>query len=183
MPFGAGTRLALVNQSTKPQTCHVIILVTDADAGEAPYMRFFVSYKAHPLLSLSARNVLNLADVAGPGRLVGCHLRVDSRSTQWWGEGDEIIWLDREDEPAWRGTGTEDYFGFAWCSDKTFQHPLRGQTRAEGSRSRRRVAAMHRYHLLDRLPFQRRARFELEAWGLGEGYMDYDTAVLGYAGR
>ncbi len=104
-------------------------------------------------------------------------------STQWWGEGDEIIWLDREDEPAWRGTGTEDYFGFAWCSDKTFQHPLRGQTRAEGSRSRRRVAAMHRYHLLDRLPFQRRARFELEAWGLGEGYMDYDTAVLGYAGR
>jgi hypothetical protein len=90
------------------------------------------------------------------------------------------VGIDCEEGPAWRGTGTEDYFGFAWCSDVTFDHPFRGQTRAEGSRSRRRIAAMHRYHLLDRLPFNRFARFEMEAWGLAEGYMDYETTVLWY---
>jgi cell division protein FtsB len=40
---------------------------------------------------------------------------------------------------------------------------------------------MRRYHLLDRLPFHSRALFQMEAWGLAEGYMDYETAVLWYS--
>jgi len=132
-------------------------------------------------LALNTRNIITLGTLSGPGHIAGCCLRVDSRSATWWGEGDEIIWLDRYDEPSWRGTGTEDYFGFAWCSDTVFDHPLRGQTRADGSRSNRRIASMHRYHLLDRLPFQRFARFDMEAWGLSDGFMDYETTLLWYA--
>ncbi len=40
---------------------------------------------------------------------------------------------------------------------------------------------MHRYHLLDRLPFHRFARFDMEAWGLAEGFMDYETTLIWYS--
>ena len=40
---------------------------------------------------------------------------------------------------------------------------------------------MHRYHLLARLPFHRYARFEMEAWGLADGFMDYETTLLWFA--
>jgi hypothetical protein len=89
--------------------------------------------------------------------------------------------LDDLQNPVHRGTGTEDYFGFAWCSNITFQHPLRGQTRADGGRSAHRMASMYRYHLLDTLPFHRWAKFQMEAWGLGSGSMDYEIALMWYA--
>ncbi len=182
MPYGSGSTLALVNTGTKELTVRTLITTRALpDGAPLPPLRFSVGAIRHPLVSLSARTILTWADIAGEGRLVGCHLRVDSRSPKWWGEGDEIVWLDGEDGPAWRGTGTEDYFGFAWCSDGMFDHPLRGQSRADGGGSARRVAAMRRYHLLDRLPFHSRALFQMEAWGLAEGYMDYETAVLWYS--
>ena len=60
-----------------------------------------------------------------------------------------------------------------------FRHPFRGQTMAAGG-SRLRRAHMHRYHLLDRLPFHERGRFEFEAWGLGRGDMDWITSAMWY---
>ena len=181
MPFGPGSTISCVSKGSRPHVIEVGLLV-DEQPGEraTQLLRFQANYRRQ-VLSLTTRNVVNLGVITGPGRIVGCTLRVDSRSSGWWGEGDEIVWLDHDDKAAWRGTGTEDYFGFAWCSDQVFHHPLRGQTRADGSRSSRRVAAMHRYHLLDRLPFHRYARFEMEAWGLADGFMDYETTLLWFA--
>ncbi len=182
MPFGSASTISVINKGGRSHDIEVSLLVDKRpQQNDATRLRLHANYAKQEALSLTARNVIALADVAGPGWIVGTSLRVDSRSAKWWGEGDEIIWLDRYDEAAWRGTGTEDYFGFAWCSDELFQHPLRGQTRADGSRSNRRIAAMHRYHLLDRLPFYRFAKFEMEAWGLAEGFMDYETTLMWYA--
>ena len=33
----------------------------------------------------------------------------------WWGEGDEKVFVDGEKFPSHFGTGTEDYYGYAWC--------------------------------------------------------------------
>ena len=33
----------------------------------------------------------------------------------WWGEGDEKFFVDGEKFPSTFGTGSEDYFGYAWC--------------------------------------------------------------------
>jgi hypothetical protein len=82
-------------------------------------------------------------------------------------------------KPAWRGTGTEDYFGFAWCSTEEFDHPFRGQSRVV-RRADYRDSAMHRYHLLDTLPFHTAAKFQTEAWGLAPGTMDYESLVIYY---
>ena len=182
MPFTSGTSLSCINRGEHSHNIEAVVFVSEPlEEKDESRLRFHANYAKQESLSLTVRNVITLGEIAGPGRIVGCSLRVDSQSPSWWGEGDEIIWLDRYDKAAWRGTGTEDYFGFAWCSDQVFHHPLRGQTRADGSRSDRRIASMHRYHTLDRLPFYRYAKFEMEAWGLADGFMDYETTLMWYA--
>jgi hypothetical protein len=39
---------------------------------------------------------------------------VIKNGSEWWGEGDEMIWIDGDKKPTINGTGTEDYFGHAW---------------------------------------------------------------------
>jgi hypothetical protein len=175
MPYRKA-RLELRNRAGKGihLTCHV------ETAPSAEGLRFRGTFNKHPGLRTEARNLLTLADVTGAGRIVGCNIQVYSETKQWWGEGDQIIYLDTMQSPAWRGTGTEDYFGFAWCSTETFDHLFRGQSGVYVYGSAR-LSAMHRYHILDRLSFHDFAQFQTEAWGLAPGRMDYESLVLYYA--
>jgi hypothetical protein len=43
------------------------------------------------------------------------------------------------------------------------------------------IANMHRYHILDTLPFQKWGRFQFQAWGNGTGEMDWSTSVIWYS--
>ncbi len=142
-------------------------------------MRFGAQASVHAHLQTDGANQLVLATLMGAGHIVGCVIQVDSRTPEWWGEGDQRIYLDSVLGPAWQGTGTEDYFGLAWCSRSVFEHPLRGQSIVDDQRTGR-LTAMHRYHVLDRLPFHQHARFETEAWGVAPGTMDYEALVLYY---
>ncbi len=179
MPFSTDCQLWASN--TTSQACNVTVDVwtKPIDASRYP-LRFHANFIQHTGIKTDGGNILTLAEAAGPGRIVGTVLGVDSRSDVWWGEGDHLIWLDDNARPAWHGTGTEDYFGFAWCSQGIFNHPFRGQTYIAGSQSHR-IAHMHRYHILDQLPFQRWGRFQFEAWGLGKGDMDWTTSVIWYS--
>lgn len=180
MPFGPSSRMLLRNEGNVALKVQVTTLMVSQD-DTSSLLRLYANYSKHKYLDLRQPNVLTLVEVPGCGRIVQCTIRVDSNSDKWWGEGDHIIWLDQMADPAWRGTGTEDYFGFAWCSNELFEHPFRAQTRADRSRRNRRIASMHRTHLLDTLPFRRWAKFEMEAWGMGEGLMDYETSIIWYA--
>ncbi len=169
MPFSNGARVRLENLGERSATTTVACFV-DRDASSLE--RFHGRFAERRNIDVGEGAVLELAEVAGAGRFVGCALQVDNRSGGWWGEGDPLIWLDDRARPAWRGTGSEDYFGFAWCSRSTFEHPTRGQPRP---------GVMFRYHLIDALPFNEWARFEFEARGVGEGLMDYSTLALWYS--
>ena len=48
----------------------------------------------------------------------------------WWGEGDEKIYVDHEAFPSHHGTGTEDYFTYAFCSTDRYSNAYSGQIRA-----------------------------------------------------
>src|SRR5690606_7113806 len=52
-----------------------------------------------------------LETTAGPGRIVGCVLNIDTPRAEWWGRGDHKVWLDGETFPSLLGTGTDGYFG------------------------------------------------------------------------
>jgi hypothetical protein len=119
-------------------------------------------------------------DAKGKGRFVGCSLLVRNPSRIWWGEGDEKFTVDGEAFPSWFGTGTEDYFGYAWCDTAVFSSPFHAQIECQGPLNFG-FTQVHRTHLLDSVPFQSSFRFDLERWHWVEDVaMDYATVAYWY---
>lgn len=121
----------------------------------------------------AARRDVTIASVEGGGVYVGNALWVVNDSECWWGEGDERIWVDDDRFPSSFGTGTEDYYGYAWAQAIVFSRPYHGQPRYDAGLSTRAcrsaedfggVAAMFRWHVLDPVPFEELLRFDLEVW-------------------
>jgi hypothetical protein len=99
----------------------------------------------------------------GKGVFVGDMLSILNPVTAWWGEGDEKIYVDGEKFPSWFGTGTEDYYGYAWSNPKLFQHAYHNQTRCDGPVTKGHTS-VNRFHILDAIPFQKLFRFDMEVW-------------------
>ncbi len=56
-----------------------------------------------------------LLETQGRGHYIGCNLSVTNFTRNWWGEGDDMIWVDGYKwPPDLHGTGSEDYFNQAW---------------------------------------------------------------------
>ncbi len=53
-------------------------------------------------------------EARGRGHLMGVTLGVLQNSDRWFGEGDEMVFVDEKSKPVITGTGTEDYFCGAW---------------------------------------------------------------------
>ena len=53
-------------------------------------------------------------ETRGRGHLMGVTLGVLQNANYWWGEGDDMIFIDDESKPAIIGTGSEDYFLGSW---------------------------------------------------------------------
>lgn len=115
----------------------------------------------------------------GGGRLVGCALFVRNPVRAWWGEGDEKIYVDDLSFPAFFGTGTEDYFGYAWCDPTPFQHPFHAQTRCDGPGNRGHTTLL-RFHVFDDVPFRERLRFDLELWHWVDCEVGFATCAYAY---
>jgi hypothetical protein len=122
-----------------------------------------------------------IATIAGQGHLVGTLLDVENPpDASWWGEGDEKIFIDGETFPSLFGTGTEDYFGYAWSTPERFEHAYHAQT-ATASNGFGGLFSMNRFHVLDPIPFSRALRFDFEIWHWSETSIAVDATVWWYA--
>src|SRR3974377_1036358 len=66
-------------------------------------------------------------DAVGRGQFVGVILNIQGHSTGWWGEGDDMFFIDGEGSPpSIHGTGLEDYFNNAWGFQNEFNYPYIG---------------------------------------------------------
>ncbi|MHC4566690.1 MAG: glycoside hydrolase family 172 protein [Planctomycetota bacterium] len=81
----------------------------------------------------------------------------------WWGEGDEKIFVDDDTIPSTFGTGSEDYYNYAWSSPDIFVFPYCGQPRNDGPANRGFVTN-NRWHILDALPFKNHLAFYMELY-------------------
>ena len=126
---------------------------------------------------------LTLASVVGEGAFVGLSLALGNSSEQWWGEGDEKIWVDDDVFPRWFGTGTEDYFGFAYSSPEIFEHPYRLQSLSAGpDGASKGKYSMARFHVFDVLRFDSGLRFDMEIWHWDPtATVTFDTVAYFYA--
>ncbi|HEY3627913.1 MAG TPA: glycoside hydrolase family 172 protein [Terracidiphilus sp.] len=53
-------------------------------------------------------------EAIGRGHFVGVTQAVEQNQDFWFGEGDDMIFIDEDTSPTINGTGTEDYFNGAW---------------------------------------------------------------------
>lgn len=81
----------------------------------------------------------------------------------WWGEGDEKVFVDEDSLPSLFGTGSEDYYNYSWSSPDIFTFPYCGQPRNDGPGNRGFVTN-YRWHVLDPLPFVQRIGFYMELY-------------------
>ena len=93
-----------------------------------------------------------LLQTDGRGRFLGVMLHVWNPRGGWWGEGDEKFFVDGEKFPSTFGTGSEDYFGYAWCHPGLFQRPFHAQSMTMGNQGHQSVL---RWQIADNVPFQR----------------------------
>ncbi|UCD29100.1 MAG: DUF2961 domain-containing protein, partial [Planctomycetota bacterium] len=90
---------------------------------------------------------------SGHGRFVGVVLNVWNPKGSWWGEGDEKFYIDGEKFPSTFGTGSEDYFGYAWCNPTLFENCYHNQTLNE--RQNAGFISVNRWHITDNIPFMK----------------------------
>jgi Protein of unknown function (DUF2961) len=123
-----------------------------------------------------------LADLAGAGAYVGTFLAVGNSSSEWWGEGDDKVWVDDDAFPSLYGTGTEDYFGQGYCSPEIYNHPYRAQSLAAGGfGTAKGLFSLLRAHVLDPIRFTNSLKFNLELWHWDEGAkVTFDTVTYFY---
>jgi len=100
-------------------------------------------------------------ETTGRGHFVGVTMSVLQNQDGWWGEGDDMFFVDGEKMPSINGTGSEDYFLGAWGFNHPFSYDLVGAPvvgpEAAGSRS-----SVYRFHLDSPIPFTKSLRATIE---------------------
>ncbi|RME92435.1 MAG: DUF2961 domain-containing protein, partial [Verrucomicrobia bacterium] len=123
---------------------------------------------------------VNYVTIQGRGVYVGDTLTVFNGTDAWWGEGDEKIYVDGETFPSHIGTGTEDYYGYAWCRPEFFQSPFHAEPIGEGN-FHPGLTVNSRYRALDAIPFNRSLRFDMELWHWRNTQLNYAPTTFWYA--
>jgi hypothetical protein len=122
----------------------------------------------------------NYLTARGKGVFAGVAFAIDNPDRAWWGEGDEKIYVDGESQPSWFGTGTEDYYGYAWCWPGLFHHAYHNQPRCDGPGNYGRTS-VNRFHIMDRIPFQQSYKFDMEIWHWKECKVNLAVTTYWYA--
>jgi hypothetical protein len=162
MPFREEARIELLNHTGQRATLtgH---LVLRPHAWTDRSMHFHAKWRADFEVPTRPMIDWNYLTATGRGVFVGAAFAIDNPVRDWWGEGDEKIYVDGEKFPSHFGTGTEDYFGYAWCWPGLFTHAYHAQPRCDGPGNYGRTS-VNRFHILDRIPFTQDFRFDMELW-------------------
>lgn len=165
MPYKTDMIVVLSNIGTVAADVSV-----EARARKAPFnpgTYYFRASWGGENVSTRPHHDMTLLDATGEGNWVGSMLHVANPVPEWWGEGDEKVFVDGERFPSTFGTGTEDYYGYAWSSNQPFQRPYHGQPRSDvpGNRGH---SVVNRWHVFDPIPFRKSLRFDMENWHWAE---------------
>jgi hypothetical protein len=124
MPFADGAKITVSAPGSK---IRVLAIVEKRDSLPANAMRFHAFYRSQEFpenekkeniftfrTPISPEKNWVVLEEQGRGHYLGCALFVKSVGTVWWGEGDEMTYIDGSARPQIQGTGTEDEFNWSW---------------------------------------------------------------------
>lgn len=187
MPFRESCTLSLINYGNQE-------VQAEAEAEVAKYkwsntsMYFGAAWhEYHQIMTAGAVETggtghhrdINFADIKGKGVYAGDAVTVFNTVDAWWGEGDEKIFVDGESFPSSIGTGTEDYYGYAWCRPELFSHPFIAQPSGSGNFHPGLTINM-RYRDLDAIPFKSSISSNIELWHWLPAVINYALTTYWY---
>ena len=119
-------------------------------------------------------------EAQGDGQYVGVTMSVLQNQDGWWGEGDDMFFIDGGRLPAIVGTGTEDYFLGAWdFGGSAFAYQLYGAPvvgkEVAGSRS-----SVYRFHLDSPIPFSKSFKATIEHGHANHRSDDFSSVAYWY---
>jgi hypothetical protein len=163
MPYSKGYKIEFSNDSGAVVPMTVSISHAPLDRPIADFGRFHAKWHrdAFNPTRVDRKPDWTMLTTQGRGRFVGVLLHVWNPQGGWWGEGDDKFFVDGEKFPSSFGTGSEDYFGYAWSSGSRFVRPLHGQPLAEGNLGHE---VDYRWHLSDQVPFQSSLDADIEKY-------------------
>jgi hypothetical protein len=123
---------------------------------------------------------MTFLDVQGEGFFVGTNLDVANPVPDWWGEGDEKATVDGESFPSTWGTGSEDYYGYAWGSTELFDKPYHAQSRVDGPGSRGHTS-LNRWQIFDPISYTKSLKFTIEMWHWADVIVTFVHTTYWYA--
>ena len=171
MPYEHDVLIELHQAADVEATIHLEIAFSAWEWDERS-LHFRARWRAdHDIVTASRENALDLPFLLlrGEGTLVGAAAMITNPSPiptpggNWWGEGDEKIFVDDEPFPSTFGTGSEDYFNYSWSRPDLFSHPYCGQPLDSGPGTSGYISN-HRFHILDDIRFERFLGFFMELW-------------------
>ena len=162
MPFKSSAVLRLTNTTDAAMTVSGNYVVAEYEWSDAS-MYFHAKWRSENPIPTRPFRDWRFLEATGKGRFVGDMLHVTNPLKEWWGEGDEKIYVDGETFPSHFGTGSEDYFGYAWCSPELFTHAYHNQPRCDGPRNYGQTC-VSRFHIIDSIPFTSAFKFDIEVW-------------------
>ncbi len=162
MPFQNDMRLQIANHSGRPVELAAELWSADRVWTENT-MYFYARWRQDLYTNSMPRRDWNYIDINGKGVCLGNMLHIANSNRDWWGEGDEKIWIDGENFPRIFGTGTEDYYSYACCSNILFSHPYHNQPRCDGPGNSGHTC-LSRFHIMDDIAFNDSLKFDMEIW-------------------
>jgi hypothetical protein len=174
MPFSRSARISLTNEgSVRTENLYFAIDYVTFPALPAGVGRFHAQYRqAAPCPSLpgnpggknlSGANNYVFLEAAGKGHFVGVTHSVVQKKDGWFGEGDDMIFIDGDALPTINGTGTEDYYNGAWdFGGQSFAYmhngaPLMVTPEKKGGRY-----CLYRWHTESPIAFEKSIRVTIE---------------------
>jgi len=171
MPFREKAVIEFENLSDETSLLSFDVMSASEEWAEGKTMYFNARWNTEYDLitgdSDSAAKDISFLETFGQGRLVGSAVMLYNPSGvptswgNWWGEGDEKIFIDADTFPSFFGTGSEDYFNYSWSSPLIFSYTYCGQPRNDGPGNRGYVSNF-RWHISDDIPYSEKLRFLME---------------------
>lgn len=177
MPFAKGALITITNEGTA--VCDAFYYYVDYRKYNSidTHNRFHAQYRQE--YPCKAGQNYTFFEAKGKGHYVGVSLSIHNRSDGWWGEGDDMIYVDGEETPSLHGTGSEDYFCGAWCYGTAFSYlffgcPLRGEHKQNEKWN------VYRFHIADPIPFKESIRATIEHGHANDRSDDFSSVAYWY---
>lgn len=130
-----------------------------------------------------------ILEAEGDGQYIGCNLNIHNLrkpkdDLNWYGEGDEMIFVDDDNvgkrwPPTLHGTGTEDYFNCANGPDQAYNTPFFGIPLPGGPLFTGQIS-WYRWHIPDPVQFTHSIRVSIEHGHANRLSHDYSSTAYWY---